>query len=50
MGTDTLKPKIGDRKVIAGVDCVFIPDPWSYYVAFPCWCSVKELRKEGFKL
>lgn len=42
--------KIGDRKIVGGEECVWMPDPWSWLVAFPCWCSIKNLRKDGIRI
>lgn len=43
------EPKIGDRKVFSGDECIFVPDPWAeLYGSFPCWCKVSALKKDGY--
>jgi hypothetical protein len=40
----------GTRRVIDGVECVYMPDPWTFPEGFGnAWCSVPELIKSGIK-
>lgn len=40
----------GTRKKIAGVEYVYMPDPWTFPEGYGnAWCSIPELIKDGLK-
>lgn len=38
----------GTRKTFNGVECVYMPDPWTFPEGYGnAWCSIPELKRTG---
>ena len=38
----------GTRKTFNGIECVYMPDPWTFPEGYGnAWCSIPELERTG---